>query len=195
MSRYEQEHWDDLSSEAKIQAAGESRWGWVVYRCAYAEKFDARWEEIKRHIIQSLHEKIAKSDAPGIADTMDFVFIEDPALEGASVPQLQRRFQAWVEASDGYKYPENAPTYRGSRYDFFIAVDANAFRNQELMLVRGWTTEEVLDECDADDECETEDWVRLMADSSITTELYEELNNPEFWSTIYSSPEAGCAFI
>jgi hypothetical protein len=36
----------------------------------------------------------SQSDAPSIADRMDFVFVDDPALEGASVVELQRRFQA-----------------------------------------------------------------------------------------------------
>lgn len=40
----------------------------------------------------------SQSDAPSIADRMDFVFVDDPALEGASVAELQRRFQACARA-------------------------------------------------------------------------------------------------
>lgn len=48
-----------------------------------------------------MRESIAsQSDAPAITDKMDFVFVKDPALEGASVHELQRRFQAWAPAGN-----------------------------------------------------------------------------------------------
>ncbi|KAH6682179.1 hypothetical protein F5X68DRAFT_242790 [Plectosphaerella plurivora] len=75
-----EDDWEDLSPEAKIQQDGADKWGWVIYRCSYVKEFDAAWEDLKHRL----------------ADTMDWVFVEDPALEDASIEELRLRFQEWA---------------------------------------------------------------------------------------------------
>ncbi|KAK4151658.1 hypothetical protein C8A00DRAFT_35700 [Chaetomidium leptoderma] len=80
--------------------------------CSYANEFDGGWDDLERRIGR-MRESIAEnSDAPGIAETMDFVLVQDPALEGASVRELQRRFQDWARGADNMD-TSNAQGSRG----------------------------------------------------------------------------------
>lgn len=173
------EDWEKLSPEAKIQWINrDDRWGWVIYRCSYAKEFDGAWDDLKRRIQRGMRESIAKSDAPGIADTMDFIFVEDPALEGVSVEELRSRFQVWAR-------DENLPDYdldstqgsRGSRYEFFLKVDGEGLWNGYVGLAQAWTDS-------------PEDWVKVRA-SAVAPGMYALLENPEVWYAYYRPPEMG----
>lgn len=174
------EDWETLSPEARIQQHGDHKWGWVIYRCSYAKEFDGGWDDLKRRIARMRESIVTNSDAPGIAKTMDFIFVEDPALEGASVTELQRRFQAWARADNqtpGFDMDEcTGSTTRGSRYEFFLRVDGESLWGGYIGLVRGWP-------CDPG----SEDWMKIRV-SSVGTELYEQLDNADVW---YTPPEFG----
>lgn len=77
------------------------------------------------------------SNALGIAKTMDFVFVEDPALEGASVQKLQRCFPDWARADN----MANAQGSRSSRYEFFVKVDSEGLWGGYVGPVQGWPGE------------------------------------------------------
>lgn len=177
------EDWEDLSPEAKIQWLGDDKWGWVVYRCSYAKEFDGAWDDLKRRIQHSLRESIAESDAPEIADRMDFVFVEDPVLEGASVAELQRRFQTWArndhKNAAGLNIDGSTQGSRGSRYEFFLRVDGEGLWNGYVGLVQGWP-----------DFPGNKDWMKVRA-SAVAPELYVQLDNPEVWYAYYTPPETG----
>ncbi len=52
------------------------------------------------------------------------VFVDDPALEGASVAELQQRFQAWARAVRSDVDMDGAEVMsRGARHEFFLKVD------------------------------------------------------------------------
>ncbi|CRJ88241.1 hypothetical protein BN1708_009240 [Verticillium longisporum] len=108
---------------------------------------------------------------------MDFVFIEDPALEGATVTQLQHYFQAWARTSEGYHFVEGRDVSRDSRHEFFIMVYKQSLRNRTLGLDGAG------------------DWIRITADYTVTTSLYEQLNDLEYWYSIYKPPEMGLACV
>ncbi|KAH7358996.1 hypothetical protein B0T11DRAFT_330726 [Plectosphaerella cucumerina] len=170
------EDWENLSSQAKLKSIeGDSKWGWVVYRCSYAKEWGPAWEKVKRSIIEDLRQEIAESDTPSIADTMEFIFIEDPSLEGASTEQLQHRFQAWAEAHPDYVYYEGSRS-RATRFNFFLKADAELMRRGDVGLVQGWPIEPG-----------EEDWIRID-DGDVSTDLYVELGNPEMWYIYYTEP-------
>ncbi|KAK2013708.1 hypothetical protein LZ32DRAFT_604225 [Colletotrichum eremochloae] len=174
--------WERLSPEAKIQWLGDDKWGWVVYRCSYGREFDGAWDDLKRRIIQGAREAIAKSDAPGIVETMDFVFVEDPALEGASVGELRRRFQTWARndrAAAGVDMDDETQGSRGSRYEFFLKVDGEGLWNGHVGLVQGWTPSPG-----------DQDWMKVRT-SAVMPALYVKLDNPEVWYAYYTPPERG----
>ncbi|KAK3902815.1 hypothetical protein C8A05DRAFT_43834 [Staphylotrichum tortipilum] len=157
-----------LSAEAKIQWCCEHKWGFVVYRCSYAKEFDGGWDDLKRRI-QRMREAIAtQSDAPGIAERMDFVFVEDPAP------------RAWARADNpAFDMDDTQIMTRGARYDFFLMVDGEGLWGGYIGLVQGWPL--------APGE---EDWMKIRT-SSVGPELYYELGNPEVWYVYYRPPESG----
>jgi hypothetical protein len=170
--------WENLSPQAKLKSIeGDRKWGWVIYRCSYAKEWEPTWEKVKRSIIEDLRREIAESDTPSIADTMDFIFIEDPSLEGASTEELQHRFQAWAKAHPDYVYHERSRS-RATRFDFFIKADAELMRRGDIGLVQGWPIEPG-----------EEDWIRID-DGDVSTDLYVELDNPEMWYIYYTDPSS-----
>jgi hypothetical protein len=174
------EDWEKLSPEAKIQESGEDKWGFVVYRCSYAKEFDGGWDDLKRRIQRMRESIVNESDAPGIAGTMDFVFVEDPALEGASTEELQRRFQAWARADNTASFDmDNPEGSRGARYEFFLKVDGEGLWGGYVGLVQGWPLSPG-----------EEDWMKIRA-STVGPELYYELGNPEVYYAYYTPPEFG----
>lgn len=121
-----------------------------------------------------MRESIVKSDAPGIADTMDFIFVEDPSLEGASVEALRSRFQAWVNDENLPDYDiDNTQGSRGSRYEFFLKVDGEGLWNCYVGLAQAWTDS-------------PKDWMKVRA-SAIAPGLYVLLENPEVWYILYAA--------
>ena len=175
------EDWEKLSPEAKIQWLGDDRWGWVIYRCSYAKEFDGAWDDFERRIQQGTRESIAKSDAPGIAETMDFVFVQDPALEGASVEELRSRFQAWARDDNtaGFDMDDDTQGSRGSRYEFFLKVDGEGLWNGYVGLARAWPGSPG-----------TKDWMKVRP-SAVAPALYVKLDDPEVWYAYYTPPERG----
>ncbi len=168
-------------TRSKVQWLREGKWGWVIYRCSYAKELNGAWDDLKRRIQQGTREAIAKSDTPGIAETMDFVFVEDPALEGASVEELRRRFQVWARDDNAVSLDmdDNTPGSRGSRREFFLKVDGEGLWNGYVGLVRAWP-----------DSPGSEDWMKVRA-GAVTPALYVQLDDPEVWYAYYTPPETG----
>lgn len=121
---------------------------------------------------------IARSDAPGIFTTMEFLFIEEAALENAPTEELHRRFQAWAR-EDSAAGVNTDYVLQGSRYGVFLRVDSEALWNGYVGLVWAWP-----------ESPGSEDWTKIRA-SAIGPELYVQLDNPEVWYTYYTPPESG----
>jgi hypothetical protein len=186
------EDWEKLSPEAKIQWAGDDKWGWVVYRCSYAKEFDGPWNDLKRRIQRDLRNSILESDAPGIVENMDFIFVEDPGLENASIDELQRRFQAWARENNTLGDDlDNPYGNRGSRHGFFLRVDGEGLWNGYVGLVQGWPSpQEPVIEDGIEYPEDREDWMKLDV-RHIEPYVYETLDNDENWHIYRSPPEFG----
>lgn len=183
------EDWEKLSPEAKIQLGGPDKWGWVVYWCSYAKEFDGPWNDLKLRIQRDLRASILQSDAPGIAETMDFVLVEDPALEGASIDELQRRFQAWVR--ENASSAELEDPWRPPRYNFFLRVDGEGLLDGSVGLVQGWPSPRDAEIDDDDPESlEREDWIKINV-WDIKPYVYDMLDNPEMFYPNYRPPKWG----
>ncbi|CCF36848.1 hypothetical protein CH063_01579 [Colletotrichum higginsianum] len=168
----EEEHCEP-SPESNIRECGYEKWGFVIYRTTYDGSSARPWEDFKDGVLINARSSILKSDAPEILDTMDFFFVEDIALEGASVEDLQRRFRAWVEGEDMVPFEMsdgNDKVYvpRGARHEFFIKVNDVGLRASYVSLVRGFP--EVPTE-------EGREHVKVWH-HAIGAELYDELGDP-----------------
>jgi hypothetical protein len=196
--------WSDFSAARKIQwllrEGGDDKWGWVIYRCTYKSELYGHWKNLKRLVEQQTRESIAESDAPDIAEKLDWVFVEDPELEHASLDELKRRFRAWARVENPNYNIDNAPGGRGSRYTYFIQVDEAALRSMpnvpddptnpgHVNIVRAWRDslppEEATEEFG--EAADHEDWMRIQA-RMLDIYFYIELDDDESWYRHYSPP-------
>ncbi|KAI6777884.1 uncharacterized protein J7T54_000022 [Emericellopsis cladophorae] len=182
--------WHELPPEVRIKDFyGGKKWGWVVYRCSYDKELDTRWEDLKRRILENLRKQVAASHVPPLINTMDFIFVEDPALEGATNDELRARFQAWV--------PQDCPPWRpetwrweNSRHDFFLKVDGDLLHEGNVGLIQGWILEPRPEDCRDEDDMDPEDWFKVRIDD-VGIHLYDELDTTENYYHVRSPPETG----
>lgn len=199
--------WYDLSVERQIKwllDAAYDKWGWVIYRCTYKPELQGAWESFKNLVESKTRKEIADSDAPDIAEKLDWAWIEDPELEGASLDELKRRFRAWVRTDkkdSSFVYDVHTATYSlGSRYSYFIQVDEESLlsclreagvdlNRGHVNIVRGWVDslapEEATDEFG--NVLDVEDWMKIQA-SMVDSGFYVELDDNESWYAYYMSP-------
>ncbi|KAI1779035.1 hypothetical protein F4818DRAFT_237359 [Hypoxylon cercidicola] len=187
--------WDDLSAEHKMQwllnNAGDTKWGWVVYRSCYKPEFDSTWDNVKSVAEETARQRVAASDAPDVADKMDWVFVEDREnLDGASREELKRRFRDWVRAENPGRNIDEEKYGRASRYTFFVQVDGPSLRgiptgdgHPYVSLVQSW-------EGEADT---SEDWMKIQT-NALNLGFYVELNNDETWYTVYMTSDGICSW-
>ncbi|KAK7911492.1 hypothetical protein PG985_013973 [Apiospora marii] len=208
--------WYDFSPERQIQEhlrrTGDAKWGWVIYRCTYKPELDRFWQAYKRLVSEGARTRVAASDAPGIAERLDWRFVEDRALEGASREELKRRWREWArEEKPG---DENEDDDLGSRHTYFVQVDEEALRSMisepgdpdsptarfggflpgdHVKLVAGWVDgippgEEVNEYGDVED---AEDWMK-MRPYMVAPYFYVELEaDEEAWRAHYAPPPNG----
>uniref|UniRef100_A0A8H7TM13 Uncharacterized protein n=1 Tax=Bionectria ochroleuca TaxID=29856 RepID=A0A8H7TM13_BIOOC len=197
----------ERSIQRQIAAGDVDKWGWVVYRTAYQPELDAAWATLQLLMLEDLCECVAEPDAPQIADRMDWSFVADPELEGASLDELRRRF-AWARVDAPYDLDAcEAGTTRGSRYDFFVQADEEALRSlvpdpssnyaallsgDHVNLVRAWA-DPIPEEkaTDADGELvDNEDWMKVHL-GVVSTHYYVELGDDETWYAYNRAPPDG----
>lgn len=169
----DEDEYCEPSPESNIKACGYQKWGFIIYRTTYDKASARRWEDFKDRVLRNVRKSILESDAPEILDSMDFVFVDDLALEGASVGDLQRRFRAWVEEENMVPFEvnsggERSHVPRGARHEFFIKVDDVGVHAPYASLVRGFPE---------DPAEEGREHVKVWH-HAIGTELYDELGGP-----------------
>ncbi|KAH6839431.1 hypothetical protein B0I37DRAFT_347854 [Chaetomium sp. MPI-CAGE-AT-0009] len=196
--------WYDLSPEGKIQwllnSGAEDKWGWVIYRCTYKPELDGHWKDFRRRVENETRKHIAESDAPGIAEKLDWVFVEDPELANASREELKRRFRAWAQAENPNCDMEKITDGRGARYTYFIQIDEAALLSMadtpndprnlgHVNIVRAWEDPLPPEEATSPfgEAVDSEDWMKMQPDM-IDAEFYIELDHDEAWYTFYRPP-------
>ncbi|KAH8693417.1 hypothetical protein GQ44DRAFT_719628 [Phaeosphaeriaceae sp. PMI808] len=103
------------------------KWGWVIYRCAYDD--DQTWTRFRAHVESSSRESIAESDAPEIADLLEWTWVEDAAsLNGVSTDALRKQFRAWAVDEVAHQPGDYEPPDI-SRFRYFIKVDEEALQS------------------------------------------------------------------
>ncbi|KAK3946799.1 hypothetical protein QBC32DRAFT_356491 [Pseudoneurospora amorphoporcata] len=113
------------------------KWGWVIYRTTYGN--DDAWARFRARVERESRASISRSDAPEIADKLEWTWVEDAAaLDGIPRGALRERFRAWVGAekermltarrAEGQEALEFDPA-AVPRYAFFVQVDEEALRS------------------------------------------------------------------
>ncbi|KAI7483805.1 hypothetical protein KC351_g4901 [Hortaea werneckii] len=110
------------------------KWGFVIYRCTYRD--DAAWDRFKHIVFENTRKEMQASDAPQLADKLEWTFVEDrTALDGASRVELRKRFNQWAAQAYPTEQPraqaqsQEAPTFGIPRYNYFIQVDEEALQS------------------------------------------------------------------
>lgn len=80
------------------------KWGFVVYRCTYKDN-DVKWQRFKDLLISRNRQQLLPTSLPGLADQMDWKFVEDPSLEGAGPSILRPLFLAWRQTACAEEQP------------------------------------------------------------------------------------------
>jgi hypothetical protein len=153
-----------------------------------------------------MRQRIARSDAPDIADKIDWVFVEDRKnLDGASREELKRRFRDWARAENPGWNIDEEKCGRGSRYTFFIQVDEPALLSiatgfdaylaegngrPYVKILRAWDDVVGIEAAEVSD---SEDWMKLQTDW-LNLDFYVELDNDEAWYTFYTSLDGICTW-
>ncbi|OHW99355.1 hypothetical protein CSPAE12_01941 [Colletotrichum incanum] len=171
----DEEDYSEPSPESNIKDCEYKKWGFVIYRTTYDDASARPWVAFKDRVLSNLRKSILESDAPEILDNMDIVFVDDPALEGASVGNLQRRFRAWVQEENTVSFETSGGSGnnrghvpRGARHEFFIMVDDVGLHASYVSLVRGFP----------EDPAEEGREHLKVWHHAIGTELYDELGDP-----------------
>lgn len=191
-----------------------SKWGWVIYRTTYGD--DEAWERFKVLVTRQCRKYLQKPDTPpSVAGALDWVFVSDKALDGASRDTLREHFLAWVaEAKTRESLGPPSPLVakmelEAVRYMYFIQVDEESLRSVvdnpngrgHVNLVRCWKgwdfdlipavkldhKEFLKDPANYGQDLDDylQNWFRLDT-SSIDPDTYATLlANDEFWYMVY----------
>jgi hypothetical protein len=101
------------------------RWGWVVYRTSY--KDEAAWDRLRNDMERWSRESLDDEAAPArVRSTVDWTFVSDAALDGASQDELRARFCEWRETAyltETRRRPAIDDDDRTQRYMYFVEAD------------------------------------------------------------------------
>ncbi|RDW83596.1 uncharacterized protein DSM5745_03922 [Aspergillus mulundensis] len=76
---------------------GAARWGFALYRCTYAEKYDSAWKRLVELIQAHVPSTLEKTGRLDLLPTHDLPVIEDPKLDGATSHDIREHFTQWTE--------------------------------------------------------------------------------------------------
>jgi hypothetical protein len=189
------------------------KWGWVIYRCTYAD--DEAWARFRARIENESREQIAQSDAPEIANRLEWTWVTDSlSLDGISTAALRERFRTWTANEVARQQLEDHDPATISRFSYFIKVDEEVMRNLTGFLApkAGWSGNDFVKFVDAnwepappeeqkDDEWEPETWEPIeectekdvgwmcISPTMLNASFYETLNGDDMaWHLFYERP-------
>ena len=111
---------------------GLGKWGWVIYRTSY--KDDAAWDRFQRYVNEWSREALKEDGASAlVSGAVDWTFVSDPALAGASREQLRERFHEWRKTAIWAENPRMHLLQTSGdipqRYVCFVQVDEDALNS------------------------------------------------------------------
>ena len=175
-----------------LQGNLEDKWGWVIYRTTY--KDDAAWERFRDSVNMSSRGALREQGAsPLVLGALDYVFVSDPTLEGASREQLRTRFRKWRKPAIQAENPRRPLPKEWdeipARYVYFVHVDEDSLNSVVQARRRsrdsGWVHFVF---CDQEVDLDTshpkwrwyDDHWKMLSSWMISAEFYDEV-----WNTIF----------
>lgn len=172
-----------------------ARWGWVIYRTTYGS--DKDWERFKIFIEKQALANYEESELPSsVKDAMEWTFVSDKTLQGASREALRERFRSWVaEAEPREQRLGPAPQgsflehYIPARYRYFVQVDEECLRSvvgsgPDGELDPGWVN---LVRCEQGlDYDQTPEYLKERAENEAEAARHRDVYDREDWMQISS---------
>ncbi|KAH7371728.1 hypothetical protein BKA66DRAFT_182169 [Pyrenochaeta sp. MPI-SDFR-AT-0127] len=150
------------------------KWGWVIYRCSYADADNETWAQFRTRVEARSREDIAQSDAPEIAQRLEWTWVEDrTTLDGASTAALRKRFRAWT-ADEVAQQPGDYQPSDVSRFRYFIKIDKEVLQNLAGFLEKGWSSDAFVKIVDA--EWEPSSAIAVGGQQAEEQDVFEPIN-------------------
>lgn len=116
--------------ERYLQEDGHRTWGFVIYRCTYANDHD--WDEFMGHLRYRIRETLEIYNGLDMMDSLSITVIEDPStFDGASTSVVREHFKRW--AATAPQQEQGTGPALSQRYRYCVQVDAVALES----IVRG----------------------------------------------------------
>lgn len=126
---------------SQMQCTGVYRWGFVIFRCAYADQ--AQWETYLHYMKLVLRNSLENQELYGLLwNYLEWTVIEDSNLEGTSKQDVRDQFTDWVadcQESNGHPVVEDMARYNFCLYidqkclDSMNKFDINAMQGRSMM--------------------------------------------------------------
>ncbi|KAJ5248570.1 hypothetical protein N7468_000021 [Penicillium chermesinum] len=202
--------------ERLLQKDGFKTWGFVIYRCTYANNHD--WQKFLDLYYSEAKSTLELYRGLDLLDDFAPTVIEDPSFEGATTRELREHFKTWAQVAVFREQNITALQASGSyfstgRYRFFIMVDQESLesvlnapdRNKVGMafvrLVNAEWEPQVLDEDEIEalggppeefeplEGCTLEDvgWMKIPFDEPGVSG-FVRMRDPNQWDRYYSRP-------
>ncbi|KAK3905261.1 hypothetical protein C8A05DRAFT_30900 [Staphylotrichum tortipilum] len=102
------------------------KWGWVIYRTSY--KDDAAWDRFQRYVYTWWQQELVAQGAPPlVANTAEWTFVSNPALDSISRDELRTHFRRWRATAIQTENPRRRLPTSGDdipgRYIYFFQAD------------------------------------------------------------------------
>jgi hypothetical protein len=111
--------------ERQLQEDGHKIWGWVIYRCTYAN--DEEWAEFMARIRYWNEYTLRSSNALDMLPSVNYRVFENPDLfDNAHPSTIREHFTQWAVTAPQQEQGEGAYPMRSQRYNYCLHVDQEA---------------------------------------------------------------------
>lgn len=112
--------------ERQMQQDGHRTWGWIIYRCTYAD--DAQWAAFMERLSYYINATLDFHNGLDLNESLDVQVIEEPELlDGASPATVRQLFRTWAETAP--QREQGRPAMRSQRYRYCLHVDQAALES------------------------------------------------------------------
>jgi hypothetical protein len=111
--------------ERQLQEDGHKIWGWVIYRCTYAN--DEEWAEFMARLRYWNEYTLRSSNALDMLPSVDYqVFENSDIFDNAHPSTVREHFAQWAVTAPRQEQGEGAYPMRSQRYNYCLHVDQEA---------------------------------------------------------------------
>lgn len=185
--------------EAGLAEDGHRIWGWVIYRCTYAN--DNEFNEFVARLRSNTTEDLQFYNGLDMMETLDFTVFEDKSrFDKASTTLVREQFKQWT--AKAAQQEQNTEAKNSQRYRYCLMVDDEVLESVHedehgigfvKMIQRDWPLNPPrAKECDEEpiEGCTWPDvgWMKVES-RHILVDKYDQLREREAWTMSTGGPQ------